>query len=61
MLRSSLLTWNSTKRGTSCFIGITPLVEKHVINYGIYLCESTSAYKEVLDHAKERSVVTPKS
>lgn len=33
-----------------------PLVENHVIDYGIYPSESTPVYKELLDYAKEGSL-----
>ena len=33
--------------------GITPSGEKHVVDYGIYPNESTLAYKERLDYAKQ--------
>lgn len=55
-------TFITVKRGTAqeealhVLIGITPSGEKHVIDYGIYLNESTLAYKELLDHAKQRGL-----
>lgn len=41
------------KENLHVLIGITPLSENHVINYGIYPSKSTSAYKELLDHANQ--------
>ena len=38
----------------SCFI--TPSGEKHGIDYGIYPNEITLAYKELLDHSKQRGL-----
>ena len=58
-LDATLIT---VKRGTEqkealhVVIGITPSGEKHVIDYGIYPNESTLAYKELLDHAKQRGL-----
>lgn len=55
-------TFITVKRGTAqkealhVLIGITPLGEKHIIDYGIYPNESTLAYKELLDHAKQRGL-----
>ena len=55
-------TFITVKRGTAqkealhVLIGITPSGEKHVIDYGIYPNESTLAYKELLDHAKQRGL-----
>ena len=55
-------TFITVKRGTeqkeslNVLIGITPSGEKHVIDYGIYPNESTLAYKELLDHAKQRGL-----
>ena len=44
------------KEALHVLIGITPSGEKHVIDYGIYPNESTLAYKELLDHAKQRGL-----
>lgn len=55
-------TFITVKRGTAqkeavhVLIGITPTGEKHVIDYGIYPNESTHAYIELLEHAKERGL-----
>ena len=55
-------TFITVKRGTAqkealhVLIGITPSGEKHVVDYGIYPNESTLAYKELLDHAKQRGL-----
>ena len=55
-------TFITVKRGTAqkealhVLIGITPLGEKHVVDYGIYPNESTLAYKELLNHAKQRGL-----
>ena len=55
-------TFITVKRGTTqketlhVLIGIIPSGEKHVIDYGIYSNESTLAYKELLDHAKQRGL-----
>ena len=52
-------TFITVKRGTAqkealyVLIGITPSGEKHVVDYGIYPNESTLAYKERLDYAKQ--------
>ena len=44
------------KKTLHVLISITPSGEKHVIDYGIYPNESTLAYKELLDHAKQRGL-----
>ena len=44
------------KEALHVLIGITPSGEKHVIDYGIYPNESTLAYKELLDYAKQRGL-----
>lgn len=55
-------TFITVKRGSSqkealhVLLGITPSGDKHVIDYGIYPSESTLAYKELLDHAKQRGL-----
>ena len=55
-------TFITVKRGTAqkktlhVLISITPSGEKHVIDYGIYPNESTLAYKQLLDHAKQRGL-----
>ena len=52
-------TFITVKRGIAqkealhVLIGITPSGEKHVVDYGIYPNESTLAYKERLDYAKQ--------
>lgn len=42
------------KKALHVLIDITPSGEKHVIDYGIYPDESTFAYKELLNHVKQR-------
>ena len=55
-------TFITVKRGTAqkealyVLISITPSGEKHVFDYGIYPNESTLAYKELLDYAKQRGL-----
>ena len=55
-------TFITVKRGTAqkkalhVLLGITPSGEKHVVDYGIYPNESTLAYKELLDHTKQRGL-----
>ena len=44
------------KEALHILIGITLSGEKHVIDYGIYPNESTLAYKELLNHAKQRGL-----
>ena len=53
-------TFITVKRGIAqkedlhVLIGITPSGEKYIIDYCIYPSESTLAYKELLDYAKQR-------
>lgn len=55
-------TFITVKRGTAqkealhVLIGITPSGEKYVIDYDIYPNEITLAYKELLNHAKQRGL-----
>lgn len=55
-------TFITVKRGTAqkealhVLIGITPSGEKYVIDYDIYPNETTLAYKELLNHAKQRDL-----
>ena len=55
-------TFITVKRGTAqkkalhVLLGITPSGEKHVVDYGIYPNDSTVAYKELLDHTKQRGL-----
>ena len=44
------------KEALHVLIGITPSGEKYVIDYDIYPNEITLAYKELLNHAKQRGL-----